>query len=71
MVIKFERGTTQEQKEKILVEQFKEHLWNVEQAHSNPLWLDVRNFVETLRPEIFADMRREILNSKKADRTVS
>lgn len=71
MVIKFEKDTTQEQREKVLLSYYEEHKRHLRKAHNHKLWLETRGFVETLRPEILAMKRREIVNSKKADRTVS
>ena len=71
MVNKYEKDTTQEQREKVLLSNYEEHNRHLRKAHNHKLWLETRGFVETLRPEILAMKRREIVNSKKADRTVS
>ena len=64
MLIQFSKGLSQQQKEKVLVSYYEEHLEEVERAHAHSYWLDVRGFVETLRPEILAQQRREIVSQK-------
>ena len=61
MLIEFEKGTTQEQKEKVLMSYYEEHLAKVKKAHANPLWNEIRGFVETLRPDILAQQRKQIV----------
>ena len=71
MTIKFEKDITKEQRDAVLLNYYEEHRRQFKKAHNHKLWLETRGFVETLRPEILAMKRREIVNSKKADRTVS
>ena len=64
MLIKFEKDTTQEQREKVLVSYYEEHMRDVERAHNNPLWMEIRGFAKTLKPEILAQQRRDIVGQK-------
>ena len=41
----------------------------IDKAHSHPLWLEIRGYVETLRPQILAMTRADITQKNKTDYT--
>ena len=41
----------------------------IDKAHNHPLWYEIRGFVETLRPQILAQMRAQITRKNKTDYT--
>ena len=70
MIVQFEKNTPQYLKEAALMEYFKDHLADVENAHNSSLWDAARGFAETLRPQLLRQMKAKIVNPKKADSTV-
>ena len=67
MVIKFEKGLEQHQKELVLLDYYEEHMKQVKKAHNHKLWLEARGFVESIRPQILRQLKSKIVKSKSEE----